>query len=274
MAVDGIVAEPESDKPRFGFGKNWVRFSTLINEDRFSQAEESLRRMTQLDTFTGLRFLDIGSGSGLFSLAARRMGATVYSFDNDQDSVACTRALREQFFRDDPMWEVAKGSVLNIDYITSLGQFDIVYSWGVLHHTGAMWKALENAALPVNRNGTLCIAIYNDQRWVSSYWKAVKRAYNSNLFLRAAVVVAHLPYPFGCSVLLRALTGRLKPRRGMSVWYDYLDWLGGYPFEVAKPEEIFSFYRERGLNLTWLSTCGGRHGCNEFTFKRNGGANR
>jgi 2-polyprenyl-6-hydroxyphenyl methylase/3-demethylubiquinone-9 3-methyltransferase len=54
----------------------------------------------------------------------------------------------------------------------------------------------------------------------------------------------------------------------MSVWYDLVDWVGGYPFEVAKPEEVFDFYRKRGFELSRLKTSGGGLGCNEFVFIR------
>lgn len=93
-------------------------------------------------------------------------------------SVACTLELRRRFLGSDQDWMVEQGSVLDEAYLRSLGAFDIVYSWGVLHHTGAMWKALENALIPVAPGGQLFIAIYNDQGTHSRRWRAVKRFYN------------------------------------------------------------------------------------------------
>jgi 2-polyprenyl-6-hydroxyphenyl methylase/3-demethylubiquinone-9 3-methyltransferase len=55
----------------------------------------------------------------------------------------------------------------------------------------------------------------------------------------------------------------------MSPWRDVVDWVGGYPFEVAKPEAIFKFYQRRGFTMVDLNTCGGGHGCNEFVFVNN-----
>src|ERR1044072_5239228 len=100
--------------------------------------------MLEVDNLLGKKFLDVGSGSGLFSLAARRLGAQVHSFDYDPQSVACTGELRRRYFPDDLHWVVQQGSVLDQGYLASLGSFDVVYAWGVLHHTGAMWRALDN----------------------------------------------------------------------------------------------------------------------------------
>jgi 2-polyprenyl-6-hydroxyphenyl methylase/3-demethylubiquinone-9 3-methyltransferase len=131
-----------------------------------------------------------------------------------------------------------------------------------------MYQAVGNAAPLVAADGTLFIAIYNDQGWISRYWTWVKRNYNRNAVARLLLIAVHIPYLYGGPWMLRALSGRLKIERGMSLWYDMLDWLGGYPFEVARPEVVFAFYRDRGFRLAELTTCGGRLGCNEFVFKR------
>ena len=162
---------------RYEFGKNWQDFLRRLTPERIAEAEQSLRSMLRVDDLEGTSMLDIGSGSGLFSLAARRLGARVHSFDYDPQSVACTRLLRERFFDDDGEWTVEEGSVLDVDYLKSLGKFDLVYSWGVLHHTGAMWQALENAMLPVADGGRLFIAIYNTQPFWTAMNKLLKRSY-------------------------------------------------------------------------------------------------
>lgn len=267
--MENEVHSPTFDtRERFAFGGNWKRFLSVLDDQRIATAETSLKKMLGVDNLRGKRFLDAGSGSGLFSLCARRLGATVHSFDYDPQSVACTKELRNRYFSGDDNWMVEEASVLDLDYLKKLGEFDVVYSWGVLHHTGAMFQALENITKPVAPRGKLLVAIYNDQGWLSRYWKQIKLTYVRHRSLRWPLLLFLAPYLLGARWLVRTATGRRKVERGMALWHDMVDWVGGYPFEVAKPEAILHFYRDRGFLLYEMSTCAGRHGCNEFVFGR------
>jgi 2-polyprenyl-6-hydroxyphenyl methylase/3-demethylubiquinone-9 3-methyltransferase len=180
--------------------------------------------------------------------------------------------------------------------VDSLGQFDVVYSWGVLHHTGALWSALDSVAGLVAPGGLLYISIYNDQGLESRMWTRVKRSYNLGgpfkrrvlltltaaylrrrralaEFIRIAVRVRDITRrvagkPGPVTGRACALTQAPRRARGMSAKHDMVDWVGGYPFEVAKPEEVFAYIRPRGFELRHLKTCAGGIGCNEFVFER------
>ena len=143
MSVAELHASQVAAGERFEFGRNWSRFLSLLDDSRIERAEASLKLMLETDTLDGKSFLDIGSGSGLFSLAARRLGARVHSFDFDPQSVACTKELRRRYFPNDSRWSVDEASALDQSYLASLGSFDVVYSWGVLHHTGRMGSTRE-----------------------------------------------------------------------------------------------------------------------------------
>lgn len=260
-----------SQGQRFEFGKNWSRYQNSITEARIRIAEESFRNILMLPDLRGLSFLDVGSGSGLFSLVARRLGATVFSFDYDPNSVATTAATCRRFGENENSWHIEQGSILDDGYLKKIGQFDVVYSWGVLHHTGSMWQALANVSTLVKPKGRLYIALYNDQGWLSRMWWWVKRIYCSGTFGQVLVSIFFIPILALRALLKSIVTGRNEwtayknNNRGMSLWYDWIDWLGGFPFEVASVNAVKDFYEKRGFSL--LKTVETKSwGNNEFVF--------
>lgn len=273
-------AEEIEKGKRFEFGKNWSAFLSVLDEERILKAEESLKEMLEVATLEGKTFLDIGSGSGLFSLAARRLGAKVFSFDFDSNSFNCTKELKRRFFETDPNWTVEQGSALDKNYVESLGKFDIVYSWGVLHHTGEMWNALANAALPVADGGKLFIAIYNDTGSQAARWHWIKKTYcQLPKLLKTPLAVLAIAPEEGKNFLRSLVTfkpqnyinswTKYKNDRGMNRWYDIIDWVGGFPYEVAAPDELFEFYKAKGFSLAKMKCKGVGLGCNELVFVKN-----
>lgn len=265
----------------FSFGKNWSDFLRhRVDAERIETAIRDTSRFLGLPDLKGLTFMDIGCGSGLFSYAAHALAAEhITSLDVDPLSVQCCLAMKERAGNPEN-WDVLHGSILDPPTLQRLPSVDVVYSWGVLHHTGDMWTAIRNAAACVKPGGRFFISIYNRVEYdsLTSYrgspgWLRLKRIYNRSGWLGKrtmecwfagkdiAASLASLRNP------LRQIR-QYRDKRGMSWWYDIVDWLGGYPYEFASSGEVFEFcHRELGLSLERLRTTSSI-GCNEFLFRR------
>ena len=263
---------------RFSFGSNWQRYLRTIRPADIARARASLApAIGAVDASRGA-FLDVGCGSGLFSRAAFEAGfGRVASFDFDPQSVAAATELRRTAPGDASPWSIARGSVLDPAFLATLGQFDVVYAWGVCHHTGHMWDAVNNAMARVLPGGVIFVALYNDQGWISHYWSGVKRLYSAmprgGKAAMDAVFVAFFAAALGVADVARLRNPLRRYReddRAMNFTTDISDWIGGYPFEVASAGETVAFARARGFEVGWKRLVGRKHGCNEFVFRRTG----
>lgn len=261
---------------RFNFGKNWEDFSHQIKEEHVQASIQNMKFFLD-DYCNKSTFIDIGCGSGLHSLSAIRLGASkVHSFDFDEFSVKTTQSVKNHFAKDSQNWHIEQGDILDDEYIQKLESYDIVYSWGVLHHTGSMWKAIENSMNLVKKDGLFFIAIYNNQGWKSRFWWYVKYLYNKlpngiNKIYAITVgcffqVINIIKYSllFNPMKAIRPLLN-YKKDRGMSYFHDLIDWYGGFPFEYAKVEELNKFFKLHGFEVIKVKTTTSL-GCNEILY--------
>jgi 2-polyprenyl-6-hydroxyphenyl methylase/3-demethylubiquinone-9 3-methyltransferase len=242
----------------FNFGENWKNFLKNFDISRLNEAKKDIQNFLGTQNLSNKSFLDVGSGSGLSSLAARSLGAKVLSFDYNLDSVKCTQSLKLKFFNNDQNWKILKGNVLDINFIKSLGKFDIVYAWGVLHHTGNQWKSLRNLMCTCKSGTLLHLALYNDQGLESKRWLDIKKRYQKipNFLKTLYVFYIYFPSEFknfmyffkiGQPSLYFKKIINYKKSRGMSYFYDMIDWVGGYPFEVSTPQKVIIFLKKNNF---------------------------
>lgn len=273
--------EPEDLKydpsTHFDFGENWDAYSRLISDRRIVRAIDDMKRLLGTDTLSGRSFVDVGCGSGLHSLVALRLGAApVAGFDLDPKSVETARRVLDARAPGGD-WRVEQKNVFDVTPEAD-GVFDYVYSWGVLHHTGAMWPAVEKTMTLVAGGGRFAIALYRKTPACAA-WGAFKRVYSrspgwAQTGMRGLYIAAF--------ALALAATGRspfayiraYESNRGMDYFTDVHDWLGGYPYESASPEQVKRFFEAHGFGLekefvrpTRMKGLFGT-GCDEYLFRR------
>lgn len=255
---------------RFKFGENWASFSRYLDEEGVKEAEQSLNSLFGEGALKGKTFLDIGCGSGLFSIAAARLGAAkVLGIDVDPMSIETSQVNTARWLENNEAVSFLLGSALDAEQMDALGSFDIVYSWGVLHHTGDMDQAIRNVVRRVGAGGLLMIAIYNKHS-SSIGWKVVKWLYTrSNKVGQKLLIWLFAPIIF---VAKWISTGGnpLKMRRGMDYMHNVIDWVGGYPYEYASIAEMSAILERFGFDVLKVNPAIVPTGCNEFVCKHRG----
>jgi len=256
----------------FDFGENWQAFSdSRMDAGRFQAAVASLRDLLGNGHLQGKTFLDIGCGSGIFSLAAVADGAgRVVGMDINPKSIEASNTnairLKNQYpLSGDTRFLI--GSALDPDFMESLGTFDVVYAWGSLHHTGHMWDAIRLAAARTAEGGTFVVAIYN-KHWSCRAWRLIKYMYNVSPQWLQKVWAFLFSIMLFSKELLATRRNPFKKERGMDYWYDVKDWLGGYPYEYAAPSDVVAFLQTLGFSIRKTVATNGYTGCNQFVFRR------
>jgi SAM-dependent methyltransferase len=267
------MAMTSSSIERYEFGKNWMRFvKKSASDDRVDIARQHILDFVGRDNLNGLDFLDVGCGSGLHSLAAHQAGAgKIHGFDYDANSVYATNIMRRRA-GEPQSWTVERGDVLDDEYVASLGQWSLVYSWGVLHHTGDVWRAIENASKTVAKGGLFYIALYSEDVQANpQFWLDVKQKYNRASGFRRRLMEWWYVWTFVMNrdprrsreAFMRILRHRFT--RGMSFFVDIRDWLGGWPMEFTRDADVVNYLAERGFEKVNIKT---GEACTEFLFKR------
>ncbi len=252
----------------FDFGANWQSFSSeRLGPERLGAARESLKSLLQRDSLHGASFLDVGCGSGLFAIAAHQLGAApVTGIDVNP---RCIAVSEENCTRLAPAAEIRflQASVLDGEAMQSLGLFDLVYAWGSLHHTGAMWEAIRNVTQVVSPDGTLVLSIYN-RHWTSPIWKKIKWLYNQLPAFGQRIMALVFGGIIYIAKLFVTRRNPLEKERGMDFWYDVIDWIGGYPYEYATPQAVQTYVNAHGFALHHYVHAQVPTGCNEFVFEK------
>jgi len=261
----------------FAFGENWARYATSVGEAQIQEATVALQRLVG-DSLNGKTFLDIGCGSGIHALAAIRLGASaVLAVDIDADSAATARRMLEMH-APGARWQVREVSVFDLGPAT-VGLFDVVYSWGVLHHTGAMHRALRAAAALVGPGGQFVFALYR-RTPLCWFWKIEKRWYAGASQAAQArarslyVGLFRIVYPIKNRGSFSNYVATYRQSRGMDFYHDVHDWLGGWPYESISPAEADRLMQQLGLRQIRVFLVAGRatgllgSGNDEYVYER------
>ena len=256
----------------FKLGENWKNFSNLIDNNRLKEAVTSLKKLTNKKSLNNLSFLDIGCGSGLSSLAAIQLNCKkIYAIDQDEQSIKTTKKVLQK-----SRFKKVKVEKKDLFMLNEKEKFDIVYSWGVLHHTGNMLEAIKKSTKMVSKNGMLILALYKKTK-LCNLWKIEKYIYKSSPKVIQNFIKNLFIFLFKLAMILKRKNfsnyiNDYKTKRGMDFYHDVHDWLGGYPYESISFEEIskimdkFGYKMIRSFQVKKQIGFFGT-GCDEYVFK-------
>jgi len=262
-----------STSKQFDFGQNWKNFSkNKLDEQKIEQAQRDFIELVKGIELENKTFIDIGFGQGLGLLTSAKLGAKSVGVDIN---TKCKETLEFNKAHFSELKEVnipvIVGSVLDKGVMQQIKDvhetYDVIHSWGVLHHTGKMWEAIDNSCQLVKSKGKFILAIYN-KHWSSKSWYYIKKLYNFS-----PGIIRHLMVYFFYVVIFMAkflvtFKNPLKKERGMNFYYDVVDWVGGYPYEYASKEEVVTYMQTKGFDLIKYRAAEVPTGCNEFVFEK------
>jgi ubiquinone/menaquinone biosynthesis C-methylase UbiE len=143
------------------YGKLWDKYETdeyikeayRIIESRFKNNE------FDLSVLKGKTILDMGCGSGRYTIALTKTGAEkVYGIDLGKESIRKAALIAEKSGIRNIEFDV--GSVLDLPYEDNL--FDFIYSNGVLHHTENLEQGINELYRTLKPGGESFLYLYAD----------------------------------------------------------------------------------------------------------------
>ena len=231
----------------FSFGFNWVDYAkNRVDETIINQHLRDLQEIYGSIEKRG-SLLDLGSGSGLSSLCFLKLRfSSVLSVDLDPFSIEAGQLLMSRFGESyKNRWSTAQANILDPMFVSqNAHKFDVVYSWGVLHHTGNMWEAIRNAASLVADKGIFHVTLYRSGGLYTQHLRMKFGFLMSDKEGKKRILFDYL------NLIEKTVNHSVfipKDHRGMNHFNDALDWLGGVPYEVADPEVLQAFLYSLGF---------------------------
>ena len=214
-----------------------------------------IQHLTELfpEGVKGKKVLDAGSGSGMVSIAFAVMGASVTGVDITSKCIENGRK-RAKAFGVECRFVQSDLTMLDLHE-----DFDIIYSWGVLHHTADAKASFFRLVEHLRPGGEIIIAVYLRTAF-SSFWNFSRVFYQSSpgfaktAFRRSASVLLN-----GYDAVRKALMKKERYMlRGTSNEELVNDWFGVPHRTFHTYTEVYEWFREKGLDYRLVNPATGR----------------